>query len=135
MTLSWFLTAHILEYTSINTCRQTSPHLWWLVFGILCILYLMVLEVVLLGIIVLVVAPILFVSNHGLPLEQCFILFYLGLLEHFHYLPRETPSTKSGGDQARGWEAFPKCCRANPSRHVYPASSRERKGARHDIPS
>ncbi|KDR75897.1 hypothetical protein GALMADRAFT_68821 [Galerina marginata CBS 339.88] len=61
MTLSWFLTAHILEYTSINTCRHTSPHLWWLVFGILCIMYLMVLEVVLLGLVVLVIAPILFI--------------------------------------------------------------------------
>ncbi|KAF8161091.1 hypothetical protein B0H34DRAFT_788231 [Crassisporium funariophilum] len=61
MTLSWFLTAHILEYTSVNTCRHSSPHLWWLVFGILCIMYFMVLEVVLLGFIVLIVAPILFI--------------------------------------------------------------------------
>ncbi|TFK20950.1 hypothetical protein FA15DRAFT_672988 [Coprinopsis marcescibilis] len=61
ITLSWFLTAHIIQYTSLNTCRYTSPHLWWLTFGILCIMYLMVLEVILLGFIVLVVAPILFV--------------------------------------------------------------------------
>lgn len=66
MTLSWFLTAHILEYTSIQTCRVTSPHLWWLIFGILCIMYLMVLEVVLLGLLVLVIAPILFVSSYCL---------------------------------------------------------------------
>ncbi|GLB37061.1 putative zinc finger, C3HC4 type (RING finger) [Lyophyllum shimeji] len=61
LTLSWFLTAHILEYTSINTCRHSSPHLWWLTFGILCLMYLMVLEVVILGFIVFIVAPILFV--------------------------------------------------------------------------
>ncbi|KAL0955910.1 hypothetical protein HGRIS_002101 [Hohenbuehelia grisea] len=61
LTLSWFLTAHILAYTSVDTCRHSSPHLWWLIFGILCIMYLMVLEVVLLGFIVFVVAPILFV--------------------------------------------------------------------------
>lgn len=61
ITLSWFLTAHILEYTSINTCRETSPHLWWLVFGILCIMYLMVFEVVIIGFIVLVITPIVFV--------------------------------------------------------------------------
>lgn len=61
MTLTWFLTAHILEYTSVHTCRHSSPHLWWLTFGILCIMYLMVLEVLLLGFIVLIVAPILFV--------------------------------------------------------------------------
>jgi len=60
LTLSWFLTAHILEYTSINTCRHSSPHLWWLTFGILCLMYLMVLEVVLLGFVVFIVAPILF---------------------------------------------------------------------------
>ncbi|KAF8200813.1 hypothetical protein BJ912DRAFT_947237 [Pholiota molesta] len=61
ITLSWFLTAHILEYSSINTCRHSSPHLWWLVFGILCIMYLMVLELVLLGVIVLIITPILFI--------------------------------------------------------------------------
>lgn len=61
LTLSWFLTAHILEYTSINTCRHTSPHLWWLVFGILCIMYLMVFEVIVIGFIVLVITPIVFV--------------------------------------------------------------------------
>ncbi|KAF4599882.1 hypothetical protein EYR40_006986 [Pleurotus pulmonarius] len=60
LTLSWFLTAHILEYTSINTCRFSSPHLWWLVFGILCLMYIMVLEVVLIGFVVFVIAPILF---------------------------------------------------------------------------
>ncbi|KAF9012323.1 hypothetical protein BDQ17DRAFT_1537204 [Cyathus striatus] len=61
LTLSWFLTAHILEYTSLNTCRHSSPHLWWLTFGILCIMYFMVLEVMLLGFMVLIVAPIIFV--------------------------------------------------------------------------
>ncbi len=63
ITLSWFLTANILAYTSIDTCRHAAPHLWWLIFAILCIMYLMVLEVVLLGFVVLVVAPILFVSE------------------------------------------------------------------------
>ncbi|KAF8629658.1 hypothetical protein AX17_005597 [Amanita inopinata Kibby_2008] len=60
LTLSWYLTAHILEYTSIKTCRHTSPHLWWLVFGILCIMYLMVLEVLILGIFVFIVGPVIF---------------------------------------------------------------------------
>ncbi|KAJ7218062.1 hypothetical protein GGX14DRAFT_599489, partial [Mycena pura] len=59
-TLSWFLTAHILEYTSIRTCRFSSPHIWWLTFGILCIMYLVILEVILLGFIVFVIAPIIF---------------------------------------------------------------------------
>ncbi|KAF7361884.1 RING-type domain-containing protein [Mycena venus] len=60
ITLSWFLTAHILEYTSIHTCRFSSPHVWWLTFGILCIMYLVVLEVIILGFVVFVVAPIIF---------------------------------------------------------------------------
>ncbi|KAF8210284.1 hypothetical protein K438DRAFT_1570472 [Mycena galopus ATCC 62051] len=60
ITLSWFLTAHILEYTSIHSCRASSPHVWWLTFGILCIMYLVVLEVVILGFVVFVVAPIIF---------------------------------------------------------------------------
>ncbi|KAJ7170545.1 hypothetical protein C8R43DRAFT_874950 [Mycena crocata] len=60
ITLSWFLTAHILEYTSIHSCRFSSPHIWWLTFGVLCIMYLVVLEVVILGFIVFVVAPIIF---------------------------------------------------------------------------
>ncbi|KAJ7188255.1 hypothetical protein C8R46DRAFT_879254 [Mycena filopes] len=60
ITLSWFLTAHILEYTSIHTCRSSSPHIWWLTFGILCIMYLVVLEVVVLGFVVFIIAPIVF---------------------------------------------------------------------------
>jgi hypothetical protein len=60
LTLTWFLTAHIFEYTSTKTCRLTSPHLWWLVFGILSIMYLVVLEVLILGVFVFVVGPILY---------------------------------------------------------------------------
>ncbi|KZP34709.1 hypothetical protein FIBSPDRAFT_810130 [Athelia psychrophila] len=60
MTLTWFLTAHILVYTSINTCRKSSPHLWWLTFGVLGVMYLMVIEVFLLGFLVFIMAPLLF---------------------------------------------------------------------------
>ncbi|KAL1746563.1 hypothetical protein HDZ31DRAFT_33863 [Schizophyllum fasciatum] len=62
LTLTWFLTAHILEYTSVNTCRHDAPHLWWLIFGILCIMYLMVLEVLALGMVVFIIAPVLFLA-------------------------------------------------------------------------
>lgn len=55
--LTWFLTAHILIYTSLKTCRFSSPHIWYLVFGILCITYLMILEVILLSLVVFVFAP------------------------------------------------------------------------------
>jgi len=60
MSLAWFLTAHILEYTSVNDCRFTSPHLWWLTFGILCILYVMILEIFLLGLLVFVFGPVIY---------------------------------------------------------------------------
>ncbi|CCM01466.1 uncharacterized protein FIBRA_03520 [Fibroporia radiculosa] len=60
MSLAWFLTAHILEYTTVNDCRFTSPHLWWLTFGILCILYIMILEIFLLGLLVFVLGPVLY---------------------------------------------------------------------------
>ncbi|KAF9027795.1 hypothetical protein BDP27DRAFT_926620 [Rhodocollybia butyracea] len=57
--LTWFLTAHILIYTSLKTCRFSSPHIWWLVFGILCITYIMILEVILLGLVVFLFAPVI----------------------------------------------------------------------------
>ncbi|KAH9949573.1 hypothetical protein B0H21DRAFT_727475 [Amylocystis lapponica] len=60
VSLAWFLTAHIFEYTSVNTCRLSSPHLWWLTFGILCVLYLMVLEIFLLGLLVFFVGPLFY---------------------------------------------------------------------------
>ncbi|GAW01556.1 c3hc4 type (ring finger) zinc finger containing protein [Lentinula edodes] len=36
----WFLTAYILAYSSIKTCRLASPHLWWLIVAIYCTMYL-----------------------------------------------------------------------------------------------
>ncbi|KAH9993943.1 hypothetical protein BJV77DRAFT_961606 [Russula vinacea] len=50
----------ILLYSSANTCRRSSPHLWWLTFGVLSVMYVMILEVVLVAILVFVVGPILF---------------------------------------------------------------------------
>lgn len=61
-TLTWFLTAHILEYTSVNSCRLSAPFVWWLTFGILCTMYLLVLEVVLFGFLVFMVLPFIMVS-------------------------------------------------------------------------
>lgn len=60
ITLVWFLTAHILEYTTIDTCRISAPHLWWMIFAIMCIMYVMVLEVLFLGFVVFIIAPITF---------------------------------------------------------------------------
>ncbi|KAH9083527.1 hypothetical protein EDB83DRAFT_2502548 [Lactarius deliciosus] len=59
-TLVWFVLSQIFVYSSTNTCRPSSPHLWWLTFGVLSVMYLMILEVVLVAILVFVVGPILF---------------------------------------------------------------------------
>jgi len=60
MTLVWFLASHVLLYTSLYTCRLSSPILWWLTFSILSIMYLKILEILFLGIVVFIIAPILF---------------------------------------------------------------------------
>lgn len=60
--MSWFLTAHILVYTSLTTCRFASPHLWWLTFSILCILYLMILEILFIAVVLFILGPLAFVS-------------------------------------------------------------------------
>ncbi|KAH9998534.1 hypothetical protein BJV74DRAFT_825061 [Russula compacta] len=59
-TLVWFVLVQILLYSSASTCRRTSPHLWWITFGVLSVMYAMILEVVVVAILVFVVGPILF---------------------------------------------------------------------------
>ncbi|KIP10867.1 hypothetical protein PHLGIDRAFT_33625 [Phlebiopsis gigantea 11061_1 CR5-6] len=58
----WFLTAHILVYTSVKTCRFAAPHLWWLSFSIICILYFMILEVFLVGLVVFIFWPVFYLA-------------------------------------------------------------------------
>ncbi|KZT26724.1 hypothetical protein NEOLEDRAFT_1155469 [Neolentinus lepideus HHB14362 ss-1] len=60
LTLTWFVIAHILEYTSVNTCRHDAPHVWWLTFGILCLMYLTVVEVIIVGLVMFVLGPLIF---------------------------------------------------------------------------
>ncbi|KAK0485966.1 hypothetical protein IW261DRAFT_1453018 [Armillaria novae-zelandiae] len=74
---SWFLTAHILIYTSVDSCRLSSPLIWWLVFGILCITYLMVVEVIILGLIVFLIAPILFGSYPKSVVDRIPLVMYI----------------------------------------------------------
>ena len=64
-TLVWFVLVQILLYSSSSTCRRSSPHLWWLTFGVLCVMYVMILEVVVVAILVFVVGPILFVRYNN----------------------------------------------------------------------
>ncbi|EJF65285.1 hypothetical protein DICSQDRAFT_132851 [Dichomitus squalens LYAD-421 SS1] len=95
LTLAWFLTAHVLEYTSVNSCRLSSPHLWWLTFALLCTLYLMVLEIFLLGLLVFVLGPVLYIMYN-------ILLLCLGRhpLQNPHYIkPDITKLPKAVVDQ------------------------------------
>ncbi|CAL1707571.1 unnamed protein product [Somion occarium] len=84
LSMVWFLTAHILAYTSVNTCRRSSPHIWYLTLGILCILYLMVLEIFILGLLVFILGPVVYLAWN-------LILLCLGRhpLQNPHYIKPE----------------------------------------------
>lgn len=84
LSLAWFLTAHILEYTTIQTCRLSTPLVWWLTFGILCTMYFVVLEVVFFGFLVFMVLPLIM-------LLYSVILLCLGRhpLQNPHYIKPE----------------------------------------------
>ncbi|KAG2150474.1 hypothetical protein DEU56DRAFT_780188 [Suillus clintonianus] len=84
LTLTWFLTAHILEYTSVDSCRLSSPLVWWLTFGILCTMYFLVLEVLVFGFLVFMVLPFIM-------LFYSIILLCLGRhpLQNPHYIKPE----------------------------------------------
>lgn len=92
-TLVWFVLVQILLYSSSSTCRRSSPHLWWLTFGVLCVMYVMILEVVVVAILVFVVGPILFVryNNFCVPWLR---LTRAVILEHPSSLSRKTPIPK-----------------------------------------
>ncbi|KAG8946332.1 hypothetical protein FRC03_001404 [Tulasnella sp. 419] len=64
LALGHFVVNHILLYGSLQSCRFESPHVWWLGFGILCLGYLIVAEILLIAFIVFILGPlILFTLN------------------------------------------------------------------------
>ncbi|KAF8669426.1 Zinc finger, C3HC4 type (RING finger) [Rhizoctonia solani] len=60
--LVWFVTANILLYGSIASCRYTSPYIWWLTFALLCLGYLVVAEMLLVALVVFVIGPLVYVT-------------------------------------------------------------------------
>ncbi|CAE6469365.1 hypothetical protein ACGC1H_000037 [Rhizoctonia solani] len=60
--LVWFVTANILIYGSLTTCRYTSPYIWWLTFSLLCLGYLVIAEMVLVALVVFVIGPLVYVA-------------------------------------------------------------------------
>ncbi|KAG8924543.1 hypothetical protein FRC03_009982 [Tulasnella sp. 419] len=57
-----FVVNHILLYGSLQSCRFESPHVWWLGFGILCLGYLVVTEILLIAFIVFILGPLVLFS-------------------------------------------------------------------------
>lgn len=109
MSLVWFLTAHVLEYTSVNTCRHSSPHLWWLTFGILCTLYLMILEIFILGLLVFILGPVLYVCGILTTGGYTYVLPDISSIAYMEPLPPlywTTPITKPPFHQARDRKAL-----------------------------
>ncbi|CAE6379123.1 unnamed protein product [Rhizoctonia solani] len=60
--LVWFVTANILLYGSVTSCRYTSPFIWWLTFALLCLGYLVVAEMLLVALVVFVIGPLVYVT-------------------------------------------------------------------------
>ncbi|CEL54091.1 hypothetical protein RSOLAG1IB_06801 [Rhizoctonia solani AG-1 IB] len=60
--LVWFVTANILLYGSVASCRYTSPFIWWLTFALLCLGYLVVAEMLLVALVVFVIGPLVYVT-------------------------------------------------------------------------
>jgi hypothetical protein len=122
-TLVWFVLVQILLYSSTDTCRQSSPHLWWLTFGVLSVMYVMILEVVLVAILVFVVGPILFVR-----LITDFLLVladsYAAILEYPAALSRPPPITKPTSFHTRHRTSPAGCRRQTPASDLHPSSTR-----------
>ena len=92
--LAWFVLAHVFAYTSTNTCRLASPHIWWLTFSILCLTYIAIAEVLLMIIFIFIVGPILLVSASLLEYNPLLISSYVAYLQCNHVLPWPPSSTK-----------------------------------------
>lgn len=58
----WFIVAHAFLYTSTTTCRLSAPHLWWLTFAIVCIGYIVIVELAIVIILIFIIGPLLMVS-------------------------------------------------------------------------
>ncbi|KAG8901750.1 hypothetical protein FRB99_005119 [Tulasnella sp. 403] len=54
-----FVGNNIFLYTSVYSCRVVSPHVWWLAFGIVCLGYVIVVELLLIAFVVFVLGPFL----------------------------------------------------------------------------
>lgn len=64
LTFVWFFSAQLLVFQSLNSCRFSAPHLWWLTLSIICLAYCILSMLILFALFVLVVVPILLLARH-----------------------------------------------------------------------
>jgi hypothetical protein len=64
LSLTWWFTLQVFLYTSIYSCRLSSPHLWWLSFGLACIGYFYILEIIVVALALFFVGPLVVVSPY-----------------------------------------------------------------------
>ncbi|KAG8857998.1 hypothetical protein FRB96_005489 [Tulasnella sp. 330] len=62
LALAHFVGNNILLFSSVHTCRFSSPHIWWLGLTIACLGYVVVVEVILIAIVIFVLGPILLLT-------------------------------------------------------------------------
>lgn len=59
--IAWWFVAQVFLYSG-SSCRQSSPHLWWTLFALVCVQYFAVAELFLFAILVFIIIPICLVS-------------------------------------------------------------------------
>ena len=55
--VAWWFVAQVFLYSSPN-CRNSSPHVWWLLFGLVSVQYLAIAELVLFAVVIFIIVPI-----------------------------------------------------------------------------
>lgn len=63
LAITHFLITNVLIFSSTKSCRVSSPHLWWSTFAMLCLTYIIILEVLIIGFTIFIIMPIIFVSD------------------------------------------------------------------------
>jgi hypothetical protein len=77
LSLVLFVYGNVLLFTSLDTCRQSAPLLWWAVMVVVGVGWFLLLEVVLVVLVVGIVGPGILVSR------QRFLPYYNAVLTVF----------------------------------------------------
>lgn len=82
LAITHFLITNVLVFSSTKSCRVSSPHLWWSTFSMLCLTYIIILEVLIIGFTIFIIMPIIFVSDVNSNLFGSFSRGCADRLEH-----------------------------------------------------